>query len=384
MKPFDPYPYRGLFPVCRESIYLNHAAVSPYSRPVSENIRSYTEAFEKGDRDEWLHMQEQIRAAKAGLAAMTGQTPADIGLVPNTSWGLILAASGIDWKAGDEILIPRREFPANVYPFLKMREKGVRITFMEEEDGRITTDTLERAITPSTKLFTLSWVQFLNGYRADLREIGALCRDRDIYFVVDATQGLGAFDLDMASCGIDLLACGAQKWLMGMQGLGFFSLSERFEQILNPPVQGWLAAEKPFDFFNIDQPVRQGPERFSTGTLSTVAVFALAASTRLLNQVLALGSSRHILDLGDLLIEALSALGFIMNSPRGQGEGSGIISVQMDNAHRTEAIFSFLQDRNVHCSYRSGTLRFAIHFYNTAEEIMKVAELCEEGIRTYL
>ena len=145
-----------------------------------------------------------------------------IAFLDNTTNGIIWLAQGIDWKAGDRIILNDVEFPANVYPFLQLKEKGVEIDFIKSTNGIVTAEEIINAIHPRTKLISISFVQFLSGYRIDLEKIGKVCKEKGIIFSVDAIQGLGAVRLDVEKFNIDFLAKRNAEMASGIAGISFY------------------------------------------------------------------------------------------------------------------------------------------------------------------
>ncbi len=377
---FNPDPWRSLFPISKTDIYVNHAATSPYSLRVKDALEKFVEYRTSGAVDEWSVMEKVFADCHSELAKILHTSPDRLTLTQNTTSGLALAATGINWRSGDHVLLVNREFPANIQPFLKLREKGVIVDFIEPANGKIEPEMLERALTSRTRMFSISYVQFINGFKADLQAMGKICRQRGIVFVVDAIQGLGAFDLDAENTGADLISGGGHKWLMGPQGIGFLWIKADFQAQFNPPLQGWLGTEMPMDIFNYEQPKNSSADAFLLGTRSSFGAVGLQASVALLNEVVPQGSSQHILNLTERLVELLLNLGFRCHSPRSDQISSGIVSFSLPDAPKTVLVFENLLSQRVHCSLRDGWIRFAPHFYNTFDEMEEIANI----IRKYL
>ncbi len=225
---------RRRFPHTRTQIYLNHAATGPLSRPVVQAVRRYLQQRYLGPIDNYEELAPIIDETRRLVATVLGTTPDRIAFAPNTSSALGLLAQGLDWRPGDRIAIPACEFPANVYPFMNLQHRGVQIDWIPHREGTFTVEDVARALTPRTRLVTLSWVQFLSGFRADLAQIVACCHERGVWVSVDAIQGLGALPIDVEATGIDLLAAGTHKWLMGLQGLAVCYVRPELQEVLRP------------------------------------------------------------------------------------------------------------------------------------------------------
>ena len=186
------------FPVRRQLIYLNHAAVAPLPRRVSDAIVAHTENTRDRGAADWRRWYGGIEAARDKAARFIGAEKSAVSFLPSTSWGLNLVAQAFPWREGDNVVGNDMEFPANVYPWMLLGARGVEHRRAASRGGRVTADDIASAIDGRTRMVAVSWVAFHNGWVYPLEEIGALCRERGILFVVDAIQGLGALPLDLA------------------------------------------------------------------------------------------------------------------------------------------------------------------------------------------
>src|SRR6267378_962570 len=194
--------HRDQFPVTERLIYLNHAAVAPLCRPAAEAMeRLSRDVLEYGalHYSQWVDVYEGVRVSAARLI---GAGRDEIALVKNTSEGIATVAIGLDWRPGDRIVAFREEFPANYYPWKLLEEKGIAVTWLSVEDPL---DRIDEACR-GARLLSISFVQFLSGYRAPIQAIGEICRRNRCIYMVDAIQGLGVFPIDVRTCGIDALA----------------------------------------------------------------------------------------------------------------------------------------------------------------------------------
>jgi len=194
--------YRNEFPVTQNLVYLNHAAVSPLCRRAADAMRSLaTDAEQWGSfhYPQWMACYDGLRAA---AAKMINAAPGEIAIVKNTSEGIATIALGLDWRPGDKIVAFHGEFPANQYPWQKLASRGVTIEWLPPDAPL---DQIDAAAT-GARLLAISYVQFLSGYRADLAALGEICHRRQVFFFVDAIQGLGAYPLDVRAMRIHALA----------------------------------------------------------------------------------------------------------------------------------------------------------------------------------
>ncbi|HEY7182484.1 MAG TPA: aminotransferase class V-fold PLP-dependent enzyme [Blastocatellia bacterium] len=372
---------RKLFPVTENYVYLNHAAVCPISIPVYERMRRHTrDLLENGAVNfrDWLAAIEHTREMAARLI---NSGPDEIAFAPDTSAGLAMIANGVDWRAGDNVVIADCEFPANAIPWMRIkREFGVEVKMARERDCRLETEEILALIDDRTRVVALSFVEFASGFRNDLAAIGRHCRERDVLFVVDAIQGLGALRLDVEACAIDALSADAHKFLLGPDGVALFYVSRRAMERVKPTLVGWLSVEDPEDYLNYDQPYAPGARRFEAGALNTAGVAGLGAAIELSLQVGIEKIESHLLDLGDYLCERLQGSqerlmdrGYRVASSRRDGEKSAIICIQHEK-YSAQELYHLLDDRRIITTPRLGRLRISPHFYNTREEIDRLIE----------
>ena len=292
--------------------------------------------------------------------------------VDNTSNGLNILAQSIEWKKGDRILLNDIEFPANVYPFLNLKRLGVEVDFVKSENGIITADQIINSIKPETKLVSVSFVQFLSGYKIDLEKIGEYCRANDIIFCVDGIQGIGAIRIDVKKCNIDFLSCGTQKWLLGMQGLAFIYVDEELQKKMYPANVGWLSVENAWNLLDYNLDLKTSANVFQGGTLNTFGIYAFNTSLNLFNDFGFDNVESEVLSNTKYFINKLKSIGLdCVLSSCSDDELAGIVTIKPENP---EKVFNILENKNIICSLREGFIRFAPHFYNTHHDIDKVVK----------
>jgi len=360
---------RALFPVTQNCIYLNHAAVCPLSIPVYERMQQHARDLLEHGAVHYRDWFAAIRHTRGLAAKFIHANPDEVAFAPNTSSGLAMIANGLDWRAGDNIVTADCEFPANIVPWMRIRrEHGVEVRMAHERDGRLETEEILNLIDARTRVVTLSFVEFASGFRNDLATIGRYCRERDVLFVVDAIQGLGALALDVEACCIDAISADAHKFLLGPDGVALFYVSQRAMERVKPAVVGWLSVNNPEDYKNHDQPYAPTAKRFEPGALNTTGVVGLGAAIELFQQVGIETIELYLLELGDYLCERLNEKGYRVVSSRRAGEKSAVICCQHDR-FSAEQLHHHLDQHRIITTPRLGRLRISPHFYNTREEI---------------
>ncbi len=359
-------------------IYFNHASTGPLSKRVLKRIEQVLYEKSETNIDEFLGLQSVIKDTKSDLALLINSSPDRIAFVDNTSNGINIIAQGIKWKKGDRILLNDLEFPANVYPFMNLQNEGVALDFAKSHNGIVSAEDIIDNIKPETRLVSISYVQFLTGYRVELEKIGKVCKEKNIIFSVDAIQGLGAIRLDVQKSNIDFLSAGSQKWMLGLQGLGMIYISEELQKNIAPKYIGWLSVDDAWNLLNYDLKLKKSADCFQGGTLNSIGIYALNSSLNFFKEIGFDIIEKMVLDNAEYLIDRLQSIGLapvLKNLPR--KNISGIISFKHEYSQK---IFEELTNRNIHLAIREGYVRFSPHFYNTYEEIDKVTEVLKSII----
>jgi selenocysteine lyase/cysteine desulfurase len=356
-------------------IYLNHASHGPLPTPARDAYERFLDSWQKTRHEHDGESFVIIEDTRRELAAMIESDPERICLTSTTSYGLNIVAAGYLWKPGDSVVISRCEFPAVVYPWLRLRDLGVDIKFADGRDGYISEDNLISMCDERTRVMAVSWVQFNNGFRINLDKLGAFCRENNILFCVDGIQGMGVVPVNVPSHRIDLFTCGCQKWMLGPCGTGFFYLSEQAESRLRTPLAGWLSVDWGVDFTNLmryDLQPRNGAARYELGTYPYQDIRALAASVGFLNSFDQHDKWEHIKSLTDKIFDLANSNPAVrlLSSPD-DSRRSGIVSIATDN---TKGLFEFLMERGFALSFREGGIRISPYFHNSTDEIGRLTE----------
>jgi selenocysteine lyase/cysteine desulfurase len=375
---------RSLFPyLTGGGVYLNHAATSPLAIPVVAALTAHIDQRMKGEIDTYAVDLPMVKSWRRHVQTIiNAEGPERIAFSMNTSDALNVVASGIPWRDDDHIIVNNAEFPANLHPFLHLRRRGVHVDVIPVEDGVVTPEIIERAITPSTRMLALSAVQFLSGYRADLEAIGSLCRNRGLIFVVDGIQAVGAVPVDVRRMHIDCLAAGAQKWQMAPQGTGFLYVSEELQSSIEQQHVGWLSVASPWDFKDLDQALDPTARRYEGGTLNIAGMHAMHASLAMLLEFGIETIAGHILAITDMLMQDLAAIdGVRLITPFDPSRRAGIVAVRPPSGVRAEELAVRMRNNGVTIAVREGLLRFSPHFYNTPDEMHRAAATLRDAIK---
>ncbi|MDA0180114.1 aminotransferase class V-fold PLP-dependent enzyme [Solirubrobacter phytolaccae] len=361
---------RDLYPATRDQVYLDVAAVGIVSTRVEAAMAEVLAAHGRRGIGAAAGWGAMIARARALVAALVGGHEDRVAFTQNTSTGLALVANGVDWSAGDNVVVPAGEFPSNFYPWTQLRRRGVELREVPMVDGHADLAAAAALVDDRTRVLAISAVQYSSGYRYDLAPLGELCRARDTLLVVDGTQAAGALTLDADATGIDVLAVSAHKWMLGPLGIGFVALSERAMGRLHPSTAGWLSVERPFDFDHEPQLAGDG-RRFESGTENMVGIAGLGATVGIVLELGREAVETLVLDRTAELTELLIAAGLTPTRTSERSHWSGILIATTGDDDA--ALHRRLLDADVRCSLRGGGIRFAPHYYTTASDIERLA-----------
>lgn len=366
---------RALFPITKRAIYFNHAAVSPPPTTTIAAVEAQLrDVHENGSTNfrSWLAVKEQARGLLAGLL---GARSEQIAFMRNTSDSLSTVANGMTWSAGDNIVTFSREFPSNIYPWLRIRDAfGVEVRMCEERQGRIDISELESLVDDKTRILAISHVQYASGFRMDLERLGRIARRHDALFVVDVIQALGVIPTNVEAEFIDVAAGAGHKWLLSPEGVGFLYLSDRARERIQPTLVGWISVPNPDDYFNFEQGWNRGALAWETGTGPASLVHGFKASLDLLNGFGVQNIAKYLEELTDYLCERLRGKRYEVVSSRAAGEKSQIVCIRHLDGMPAMSLYHHLSNRNIITAPRSDRLRIAPHLYNTKSEVEEFTE----------
>jgi selenocysteine lyase/cysteine desulfurase len=367
---FDLDSFRAAMPVTLDWAYLNHAAIGPMPRGAAEAVsRLARTVAASGDR-RWPERNEECERVRRQVARLLGARAAhEVAFVGNTGEGLSAVAWGVGWRAGDNVVGPEPEFPADVYPWMSLAELGVEYRRVPERDGRVDPGDLVAAMDSRTRVVAVSWVQYATGHRLPLAPLREACDAAGALLVLDAIQGVGALTLDVEAAGADACALACHKWLLGPEGVGILYVSDRAIERLRSTRHGWRSVASRFEWGVIDPTPAEGALRFEAGTGNMYGIHALGASVDLLLAAGPAAVEARVLALAERAAVGLVSRGFRLAEPvRAPGETSGIVAADHP-ARPAEELVHGLGERGVAVSHRAGHLRVAPHAYNTEAEI---------------
>lgn len=377
----DEAQRRAIFPVTQKKIFFAHGGVTALPAPVADAVCAYTRLCAENPQ-EFGDVLRDVKLARRAGARFIGAEADEIALLGPTSLGLSLFANGLPWREGDEVVCYHGDYPANVYPWLELRRRGVIVRLLEPaQPGEITPELVAAALTPRTRLVALASAHFITGYRIDVDAIGQLLHERGILFSLDAIQTLGAFPTRVTH--VDFLSADAHKWLLGPLAIGIvFVKREHFERLRPTLLGAWNVVSPNFQAQDEIEFVPSA-QRYEPGVLNIAGVYGLRAAIDLIDSHGIGTVAARLLELKAHLLAQIEPLGFSVFGPR---EGATATSITTFRHHTASsaALFAALEKAGIVASLRHDRegrdyVRFSPHFYNTEAELDHAVEVLRKA-----
>ncbi|MFT5761848.1 MAG: cysteine desulfurase/selenocysteine lyase [Polaribacter sp.] len=354
---------RSLFPVTKEAVYLNNASQSPLNTLVNERLQTYikTEINLVGKKG---FNRDTVRIP---LSKLLGGSPEEYALTTSTGVGIGIVAQGINFKKGDNIILPEREHWNNSFPWLQLEKKGVEIRFAKlNNDNSFDPEAIEKLIDNNTRVVAVAAVRYNSGFRPNLSAIGKIAHKKNALFVVDVAQGAGMIPIDIEKDQIDVMAGCGFKWLLGMDGTGFLYVSKRVVKMIEPVLPGMFSAERVDDTLSFYDDSR----KFETGTIAYSLFDAWSAGLQLLLDVGIKNIYERALENTDILIDEIRKKGHQIVTPtKKREERSAIVHFNTGSFETTKALFEKLKKNKVLVTLQGENIRVSPNFFTTKEEI---------------
>jgi selenocysteine lyase/cysteine desulfurase len=375
---------RSLFPDLEHPVYFNHGAISPPSLAVRQAVVGVLDDYARHGVSSFPRWAAQRAGLREKLGQLIGARGADIALMPNTTRGVIDIALCFPWERGDRVILFEGEFPANVTPWQRAAEMfGLSIAwipvaaFQESQEHGMAL--LRAELARGARLVAVSAVEFQSGLRMPVEEMAAAAHAVGAQIFVDAVQSCGAVPIDAPAAGVDYLAAGAHKWLMGLEGAGFLYVSPERIDALRPNVAGWLSHEDPVGFLlrgpgllRYDKPIRRRADLFEGGNVNTAGLAGLEASLDLLQQLGVPAIYAHVNAILDPLEAGLVARGWTSLRSRDPRQRSCTLSLTPPAGVGPVELQAALGARGVSCSIPDGLVRFTPHWPNDVAQATEV------------
>ena len=365
--------YRQEWFEIEDATYLNLAAQAPMPKAAHRAVQAAIE-WKKNPHhmpdSAYFEVPGRIRAS---IAKLIGADPEEIALTTGASTGMSAVAYGLDWKPGDEIVTAKGEFPLQYSTWKPMEAReGIVLKVIAPRDRFLTADDFISALTPRTRMVSVSLVRFNDAVLVDAARIAAACHAQGALLLLDVSQACGGMPLDVTQLGADFMVSAGYKWLLSPYGTGFFWARMEHIQKMRPGPFYWAAAEGAENFHSLsfENPKPRGARRWDMAETSNY--FNFAAMDASLQFVLQFGPETvqaHNHKLIDFLFERLPKDRCIPASPLDSAHRGPYGSFTARSPEKTAELYQKLAKEKVITSFREGNIRVSPHLYNTERDI---------------
>jgi selenocysteine lyase/cysteine desulfurase len=352
---------------------MDHAAVSPLPHRAADVLRAWALDQETHGVMLWPEWEARLEATRDRIAALLNAHRDEIAFVGSTTQGIGLVAEGFPWQEGDNVVIPAEEYPSNIYPWMNLASRGASVRLVPSREGRVWPEDLAAAMDSRTRVLAVSHVEFASGFRNDLDRLAELCQGRGIALFVDAIQGLGPFEIDVARTPIDFLAADGHKWLLGPEGAGLLYVRRDWIDRLRPLGVGWHSVVGSYNSPEIEFRLKPNAQRWEGGSFNMPGIQTLGASLSLLMEIGPATVSRRILAHADTVRDIAARVGWRVAGSSRPEDRSGIVALEHDEIPSTHAAH-FLRSRGVAVASRRSRLRISPHVYNNQEDLERLEQ----------
>ncbi len=354
---------RSLFPISNEAVYLNNASQSPLNTLVNDSLQTYI-------KTEFNYIDKKAfdrNTTKVLLANLLGGLPEEYALVTSTGVGMGIIANGVNFKKGDNVVLPEYEHWNNYFPWLNLEKLGVEVRLVKvDPTHRFTPESFETLVDHRTRVVAVAAVRYNSGFRPNLNMISKIAHDKGALFVVDAAQAAGMIPIDVIKEKIDIMAGCGFKWLLGMHGTGFLYVSKRVIDHVDPILPGMFAAKQQHGelIFHNDS------RKFETGTIAYSLFYSWNAGLQLVKDIGVFNIYDRVLALTTYLINGLVEKNYKIVTPtKNESERSAIVHFNTGSIQSTKLLYDQLTCKRFLVTLQGDNIRVSPNFFNTNDDI---------------
>jgi cysteine desulfurase/selenocysteine lyase len=364
------------FPIVQEYTYLNAAAVGPLPTRTLRAVEQAAAAAQFPNTAKGRAVPSPESEAKERLARLIGARQEDIVFTSSTTHGLNICAHGIDWRVGDNVVVPQGDFPSLAHTWHQLRDQGVEVRFVGWEGAGPEVDEIMRAVDSRTRAVSCSVIKWDTGHRVDVEELGARCAQHGCLLIVDAIQAVGVQPLDVKAARISALATHGFKWLIAGFGLGALYVAPEALDRIRPVFVGEQSFAGDGNSFDPTAVLRLGAARYAAGSSNKPGQAALISSLGLIEEIGVNTIEEHARSLAETLYAELKRRGDGLHvvSPAEPARRSAIITFTLGSRERDSSFVEELEGKGIIVALRPPGVRVSPHFYNTEGEIARLLD----------
>jgi selenocysteine lyase/cysteine desulfurase len=349
---------RARFPIFERLVYVNSCSQGALSDAVRAAYDEYLTGWDERGAP-WDYWVERTEAARASFAGLVNADADDVAVTTSLSAGVSALASAIDFSERPRVVISDYEFPTIGQIWHAQQLRGAEVHVVAPED-------VESAVDERTAIVSVTAVCYRNGARLPAEEIAAVAHEHGALCLLDAYQAVGSYPLDVRELGVDALACGVLKYLLGSAGLGFLWTRPGLADELTPTETGWFADRDIFEMAHTRYAPAPNARRWQSGTPPVPAIYAGIAGMELMKEIGIAATREHVTALTERLVAGVDDLGGTVVTPRDPERRGALVCIRSTDA---PALVAELGADGIVTSERDSNLRVSPHAYNTEEDI---------------
>lgn len=369
--------YRAEFPIFERRVYLNTCSLGALSVRSRRRVAEFLDLWEARGAPAWYDVWwEALASCRAGYAQVIGAGADEVALHASISTATAVLAGALEYGRRPRVVTTALDFPTVIYQWLARRPLGVEVVVVESPDGvTVPVDALARAIDDRTALVATSHVYFTTGAIQDIAALADAAHAKGAKCFIDAYQSVGQLPLDVGATGVDFLAAGGLKWLLGGPGIAFLYVRRELVPALSPTVTGWFAHERQFDFDPHALAWAPDARRLEQGTPALAAVYAQLGGLEVIREIGVPRIREVVGRLTEDLIERARAAGLVPRVAPDADRRSAIVPIPHGDPQRA---VRRLAEAGIAADARPGHVRLSPFFYNVADDHVQALDVLRD------
>ena len=374
---YDINAWRRRIPLLASCIPLNNCSQGPQTDLTRAAADRYLESWNRTGMD-WDTWMEEVRLAKASFAALIGADTKDIAVFSSVSEATSAVASALDFTGRrNRVVASEMEFPTSGHVWLAQERRGAQVSWVAMRDGMIDPSDYN-VIDSDTALVAACSAHYVNGFIQDVGQIVARAHAAGALVFTDAYQALGAIPVNVKESGVDFLASGNLKYLMGVPGIAFLYVRPELCDTLHPTSTGWFGRVNPFAFDAKQLDWSVGASRFDSGTPPVINAYIARAGMDMISGIGVANIRAWHEVLSRRLHEGGRERGLKQHGTSDLARKTANTAFIVNDSHATEQA---MRVRGILPSARGPVIRLAPHFYNTIDDIDLALDVLAELTR---
>lgn len=380
--PYDLDALRSRIPLLRDTVPMNHCSQAPQTEATRAAADRYLESWNREgmDWDAWIG---EVEAARRTFARLVGAGSDEVAVFSSVSHATAAVASCLDLAAERTgrrtVALTEAEFPtvSHVWKAREARGTPLRWIGVDPDEGRVREEAVEAALDEDVLLLSAAHGYYQTGALLDLRRVATAAREAGVLTYVDAYQSLGTRPIDVKALGVDMLASGNLKFLMGVPGIAFLYVRREVAEAMEPAVTGWFGREDPFAFdARRTRPLdwAAAARRFDTGTPPVLPAYVARAGMELLLDAGLRAVGAWTKTLAARLIDGGRTRGLRLLGPDDPERRAPTVAFRVDDAHAVEGA---MRAEGILPSARGPAIRLAPHYHSTLDDVERALDVLE-------